>query len=149
MRYRTIIEIITEANNKNEALNIAGEFLNGNIESDVKIKCRTNMIKSHGLLKASIALRLIAAFIAGIVSFGYFKSVSIAVSGAENVSVFQTFLKAGQNVEFKENWQEEENKKVLDYRKKGEQVQASQKTRCLSLLARCCFLLQFSGLVIK
>ncbi|MFH1995843.1 MAG: hypothetical protein ABIJ27_02455 [Candidatus Omnitrophota bacterium] len=40
-RYRTVIEVMTEAEDQHEAADIAGEYLRGNISSGVSMKCST------------------------------------------------------------------------------------------------------------
>ena len=39
MQYKTVIEIICEAVDDHEALDIAGEFLKGDLEAGVEMRC--------------------------------------------------------------------------------------------------------------
>ena len=39
MRYKTVIEIVCEADNDHEALDIAGEFLKGDLEAGIEMQC--------------------------------------------------------------------------------------------------------------
>lgn len=114
MKYQTLIKIFTEAENEHEAVDIAGEFLRGNFETGVKMECCTKPIKLPILFRTSALLLLTSAFI-GIASFGYFKSAPLSLSRMEHVSAFQPPLKTSHAAEFKEIWQEEKDKKVLDY----------------------------------
>ncbi|MFH1664591.1 MAG: hypothetical protein ABIA77_00375 [Candidatus Omnitrophota bacterium] len=45
MKYRTVIEIVCDAADKDDAYHIAGEYLRGNIESDVTMNCATAALK--------------------------------------------------------------------------------------------------------
>jgi len=40
-RYRTIIELVTEAEDRHEATDLAGEYLRGNISDGVSMRCST------------------------------------------------------------------------------------------------------------
>jgi hypothetical protein len=41
MKYETVIKILSFADSEHEAIDIAGEFLRGNLESGVEMKCYT------------------------------------------------------------------------------------------------------------
>lgn len=117
MRYRTLIEITTDAENENEAVDLAGEFLNGNIEDGVVMKCSTRPLRSHIFLKTGLLLSVTLLFI-GLLSFGYSKSPGRQFYGIKNISAVQPPLKTARAEEFKAAWKEEESKKVLEYIKK-------------------------------
>ena len=117
MKYQTVIKIFTDAESEHEATDIAGEFLRGNLETGIRMKCCTRPLKSYRLFRVSALLLLIFAFI-GIASLGYFKTSAIPFSGSKNTNAFQPPLKTSQTTKFKEAWQEEKNKKVLEYIKK-------------------------------
>ncbi len=117
MKYQTVIKILTDAESEHEATDIAGEFLRGNLETGIRMKCCTKPLKSCRLFRVSALLLLIFAFI-GIASLGYFKSTATSFPGIKNTSAFQPPLKTSQTIEFKKDWQEEKNRKVLEYIKK-------------------------------
>ena len=106
-----------DADSKDEAVDIAGEFLRGNLESGVRMKCSTAPVKSYQLFITGALLLLVSVF-AGVASLGYFKTSTIPFSGSGNTSAFQPSLKTGQTGKFKDSWQEEENRKVLEFIKK-------------------------------
>jgi len=114
MKYKTIIEIITEADNEHEAADIAGEFLRGDFGSAVVMNCHTRPFRSMGFLKLGLFFVLIAAFL-GTAYFGYFKNSSGATFGGKNISACPPPLKMGQTTSLKQAWKDEENRKVLDY----------------------------------
>ena len=114
MKYRTVIEIIAEAKDKHEAMDIAGEFLNGGIESGVRMKCRTTLFRPYMLLGAGVFVAL-ACTLLGTASLRYFKNSADMFPGAGNTSAVQPPLKTSEEAAFRSQWQEEEAKKVLEY----------------------------------
>ncbi len=116
MKYRTVIEVISDAENEHEALDIAGEFLRGNLESGVKLKSRTGPLKSHVLIRTTVLSVILTVFaFARIELFGHSKSIPRAFSVIKNTSAVQPPLKTGKGPDFKETWKDEEHRKVLDY----------------------------------
>ena len=114
MKYRTIIELVTEAEDKNEAMDIVGEFLNGGIDSGVRMKCQTVVFRRHKLLYAGIFFAL-TCMLLGTISFGYVKNAPGVFSNIKNTSAVQPPLKTSRKASFRDKWQEEETKKVLEY----------------------------------
>ncbi|MFH1593133.1 MAG: hypothetical protein ABID09_00360 [Candidatus Omnitrophota bacterium] len=68
MKYKTIIEVTSDARNNDEAIYIAGEYLRGNIESGVEIRCKSHPNRAFVLtgLTISLALAITAIFISSI-----------------------------------------------------------------------------------
>ncbi len=62
MEYRTVIEIVSEADNSHDAADIAGEFLRGEIDAGVKMKCITQ-----------------PSFARSVLYIGFFVAISISV----------------------------------------------------------------------
>lgn len=54
MKYQTVIKILTDAESEHEATDIAGEFLRGNIETGVRMKCYSRPVKSYQLFQNQI-----------------------------------------------------------------------------------------------
>lgn len=117
MKYRTLIEIVTDAKDHNEAIDIAGEFLRGNLESGVKMKCSTKPLKSRFIFPAS-AFAVLLAIVLSLAWSGYFRNGNISFADRKHVSAVQPPLKTSEATNFKETWREERDKKVLDYIKK-------------------------------
>jgi len=116
MKYRTVIEVVTEAKDRSEAIDIVGEYLSGDILSGVKMKYSTRAVS--GVRKAAIAVTALSLIlVAGLVSFYLVKSIG---SGAPSVSgmsavqpPLQTQLLNVREAQFKSQWQEEHNKEAL------------------------------------
>ena len=84
MKYKTTIRIITQAKDKNEAMEIAGDYLSGDLVSGIDMDCRTVMVRDYS--KTSM------------VAFGIFLAVAMLAIVALNarvprssVQVFQSF----------------------------------------------------------
>ncbi len=56
MRYKTTIEVSTDADNRYEAADIAGEFLRGDISSGAEVKVRTESFAQQRALKMAIVV---------------------------------------------------------------------------------------------
>lgn len=118
MKYRTTIEIISEAADKNEAADIAGEYLSGNLISGVSMKCRTATVSSYRQAVAGLAVVLL------VVATGIFSALQprqnqIAVSAMPGygASAMQPPLKTAndaKNREFKKEWQKKQDKAAID-----------------------------------
>lgn len=113
MKYRTTIELIAEAETEDEAVDLAGEFLRGNIESGVEMKCRTKPVKAYTLFRIAILLILITVF-AGAASFKHLRGSSNTFAPQRNFGAIQPPLKTSSSNTFNDNWKEKENKRVLD-----------------------------------
>jgi len=71
MRYRTVIEIICEEIDAENALHTAGEYLRGNIETGVVMNCKTSSWNLH------LAKRLcLSGLILALLSSTFFFSVT-------------------------------------------------------------------------
>ena len=54
MKYQTVIKILSDADSEHEAIDIAGEFLRGNLETGVEMKCYTRPTKTYRLFENQI-----------------------------------------------------------------------------------------------
>ena len=78
--YRTTIEIISEAENKDEAIEIAGEYLSGNLIYGVNMKCRTAKANANNA-KYAASLALVALIFAVGIFFGANTKKSPSLTG--------------------------------------------------------------------
>ncbi|MFH1878259.1 MAG: hypothetical protein ABH883_05585 [Candidatus Omnitrophota bacterium] len=46
MKYETVIRVVCEAFDEDDAYNTAGEYLRGNIDGGITMTCRTHRLKS-------------------------------------------------------------------------------------------------------
>jgi hypothetical protein len=116
-KYRTTIELITDASDEHEAVDIAGEYLRGGLESGVMIKCKTKSIRSIMLIRAFASFGLVFS-IGSIALLGNSKNEAPTLTSTRNVSAIQAPLKTSQDELFRENWEDKENREVIEYIKK-------------------------------
>ncbi|MFH0764120.1 MAG: hypothetical protein V1927_03875 [Candidatus Omnitrophota bacterium] len=121
MKYKTTIQITTEAADKNEALEIVGEYLSGNLVSGIEMKCRTNRAVNYRVgLVACTAFSFV--IIAGVVLAVHFKSSTNPIQNSYGSSAIQPPLRTsypeGRNAGFKKDWQNTEAKRALEYIKR-------------------------------
>ncbi|MFA6142372.1 MAG: hypothetical protein WC738_03655 [Candidatus Omnitrophota bacterium] len=122
MRYKTTIQITTEAVDKNEALEIVDEYLSGNLVSGIDMKCRTKPTINHkAIIVGAAAICLV--FAGGLL---------LSVNGRHNpagsmlcgqgLSAIQPPLKTSSSdtndVRFKKEWQDKQSHRILDYIKR-------------------------------
>jgi len=118
MKYRTTIEIVSEARDKNEAMDIVGEYLSGNITSGVQMKYLTGPAQSYPKIIVT-ALLFLALLGGSIFSALYTKPGSPVLSATPGMSAIQPRLKtsiadAKKSDAFKREWQTHQVKKTLD-----------------------------------
>lgn len=122
MKYRTIIELVCNAPDKEEANHAAGEYLRGGIDSGIEMRSRTVALSTHRLAKYGIRTALTVLFISALL-FNVIPSGSdarqthvrsIRLSGTCTV---QPGLKTSGESEFKKDWERKKEEAVLDYLK--------------------------------
>lgn len=119
-KYRTMIEIVSEASSKNEALDIVGEFLSGNITSGVQMKCATDPVQSYA--RITVVTMLFLVLLGGsIFSALYTRPGSSVISATPAASAVQLPLKTSvvqkDGVDFKNAWQTMQVKEALSQKK--------------------------------
>ena len=112
MKFRTTIQITTDAADKNEALEIVGEYLSGNLVSGIDMKCRTKPTINR---KASIAVAAIIClvFVGGLLfSVNSRHNPAGSAQGVQGLSAIQPPLKTSSvdrdDSRFKKEWQDKQ-----------------------------------------
>jgi len=117
MKYRTTIEIVSEAKDKNEAMEIVGEYLSGNITSGVHMKCLTDPVNSYAKIIVT-ALLFLALLGGSIFSALYSKPGSTTISAVPGVNAIQPPLKTSvvdrKSDDFKKEWQTRQVKEAIN-----------------------------------
>ncbi len=120
MKYKTVIEISSEADNKNEAMEIVGEYLSGNLTSGVDMRCRTKPVISYKKPLIGVALASVMLII-GLFSFTHLPSTKNFVGNLTGISAVQPTLKtseASQKEKFKKEWEKKQMNEALNLIKK-------------------------------
>lgn len=121
MKYKTNIEITSEASDRNEAMEIVGDYLTGNIASGIDMKCVTKPVRFYD--NATARVLVVALFIAlGFVSGTKTGSNAAFVGSACQMAAVQPPLKTSpadkNSLNFKKAWGDKQTREVLNYIKK-------------------------------
>ena len=110
MRYKTTIEVLTEAENKYEAADIAGAFLKGEINTGADLKVDTISLTKSRTLKAVLVICLAITISGGWLAGNqiYYKFVKVEKKPVTAYAIqppIKTNLRETQSQEFKNIWQ--------------------------------------------
>ncbi len=118
MKYKTVIEVLTEADNKNEASDIVGEYLSGTISSGVQMRCRTKPVTMYRKAIVASVTGLSVLLVFGTIFVAGMKTgKSAAMPALSGMSAVQPPLKTStmdsKVAEFKKEWQKKHDQKAL------------------------------------
>lgn len=115
MKFKTVIKLVSDAQDKNEAIDLVDDYLAGNIVSGVDMKCVTRRV--HNTAKIVGACALVLAITAGVIVSSYTRHPQNMLQSVPGVSAVQPPLKtsniANKSPEFKNEWQERHTKEAL------------------------------------
>ncbi len=122
MKFKTTIKLITEATDKNEAMDIAGEYLSGNLATGVDMRFRTVRLHNN-VQRSAVALTLALFLVLLTVHLSSVKySQNSSIQNLPGDSVIQPPLKTSsddkKNLDFKKEWQAKRVREALDSLKK-------------------------------
>jgi hypothetical protein len=116
MRFKTVIKLTSDAQDKGEALELVEEYLAGNIVSGVDMKCVTKPVYSKVKIAGVAALSL--AIAVGIFVISYVKQPQNVLPTISGVDAVQPLLKtsniAQKSLGFKKDWQDRQTKEALE-----------------------------------
>lgn len=120
-KYLTKIEITSEARNKDEAMEIVGDYLSANIVSGIEMKCITKPVHfyDHAAAKTIALIVLVTiGFLSGITMKG---QQNFAANNCQTAAVQVPLKTCDYNKNdafFKKEWEEKQNTEVLNFIKK-------------------------------
>lgn len=117
MKYKTVIQITCDAYDKEDAINLAGEYLRGQVDAGVEMRCKAVSIKSQKIATFGL-LVFIALFSLGICGVGTWTHDSSTQSYRFKMPGTYTVLpelKTKNASEFKKKWGEKKDEAILDY----------------------------------
>ena len=122
MKYRTVIELICDAGDKDEASNIAGDYLKGDIDFGVEMRCATGSVWGHRVAKyaasSAITIMVFASFLLRVAPVAVEnQGGGNYIVGFESTSTVMPELKTKHKEDFKQEWQEKKDDAVLEYLK--------------------------------
>ncbi len=121
MKFQTTIKIISDAKDKHEAMEIAGEYLSGNLTSGVHMKLCTVSICDRA---RRIGITLAVALVFGLLTLhiSHVKCANRSIQNIPGDSAIQpplnTSLTASNYSDFKNEWLVRHSKEVLNSLKK-------------------------------
>ena len=121
MKFKTTIKLITEAKDKNEAMELAGEYLSGNLASGVDMRMRTAPLYSN-IRRVGLAVVLSSIFLLSVLHLSYIKHTQGAIQSLPGESVIQPPLNTSSNLKsysaFQKEWQARHTEEALNLIKK-------------------------------
>lgn len=118
MKYKTNIEITSDAMNKDEAMEIVGDYLSGNITSGIDMKYATRPVHFYSNLAAKVIV------VGSLVTIGFFSGVKAKPQNNFAVNVCQMDaitppLKTSDanknDMRFKKEWQDKQTAEAINY----------------------------------
>jgi len=120
MKYKTVIEIVSDADNPAEAADLAGDYLQGQIDTGVTMKCYTQPVRKYArplLILSSFIVMSTMAF--GIYFCGKKDVTCKSAVYQNNISAIQPPLKTmSSDSDFKGDWKSKKNAAEINYIKK-------------------------------
>ncbi|MFH1847256.1 MAG: hypothetical protein ABH869_06865 [Candidatus Omnitrophota bacterium] len=124
MRYRTVIELVCDASDKDDASNIAGDYLKGDLDFGVDMKCKTTSLMAHKVKKymalGAIAFVLFAALVIKTTPFGCENNCKSGENAGRFYSSYTIMpsLKTQDEETFKKEWRKSKDEAMIRYLKK-------------------------------
>ena len=119
-KYKAVIEIVCEAENANEALDVAGEYLRGALATGVRMRHWARPLRSAA--KVVVTLGMMLAVIGGILSTNFTHPQQYSGSDLLGFNACQVPLKTHitgiERAEFKNSWKQMGTGKSLEQIKK-------------------------------
>lgn len=123
MKYRTVIELICNASDKEDAINTAGDYLKGEVDFGVEMRCKAVSLWAHRVRKYTAAsiitiLMFSSLFLKVTPIAGNDKTGGPARLNFRNTYTIMPALKTKSESDFKEEWQKKKEEAMLEYLKK-------------------------------
>lgn len=122
MKYKTVLELVCDAPDVEEAGNIVGEFLKGDIEFGVEMRCKTVSLMAHKMKKyavccAAFAL-LFSSLLLKVTPLGGEEKIRNSAGMEFSRYTVMPELKTKHKSDFKKEWIKKKEEAVLEYLKK-------------------------------
>ncbi|MDD4956619.1 MAG: hypothetical protein PHH49_03725 [Candidatus Omnitrophica bacterium] len=119
MRYRTLIEIVCDASSKDEAINLAGDYLRGEVDGGVTMKCGSAPLYRHRLRKYTLA-SVLTVMVVGFMFIGAPQLQDNAGTGTKQLRLSDSYtmmpeLKTKHRSDFRKEWEKKKDEAILDF----------------------------------
>lgn len=121
MKFKTTIKITAEAENRNEALEIVGEYLSGHLATGVDMKVRTTPVRNHGKYAVIAMVAMIAVGAFAIHGLGVRQGAGFSQSISGNNAIqppLKTSSSLDKSAHFKNEWRSKHANEALNSLKK-------------------------------
>lgn len=117
MKFQTTIKLITDAKDKNEAVDIAGEYLSGNLTSGVDMKLHTSPVPTGRQYAAiTMAIALVFGLLTFHVSHIKHSQGSVQTPGDSAIQpLLKTSIVDKKFSDFKDEWQAKHAQEALSF----------------------------------
>lgn len=117
MKYKSVIEIVSDACDKEDALDTAGEYLRGQlVGKDIKMKCKAEKIYKINFMKSIIILCVVLCGTGIFIKQRFNKNLPIHKANVmdKTYSAIQPPLRTSvSNDAFIKNWEDESDSAIL------------------------------------
>jgi hypothetical protein len=117
MRYRTTIEVISEAKSKDEAMEIVDGYLSGNLISGIDMRCTTRPVCNYkaGVISVSVVSALVVVVVLSLMHFDpSSKAISYSPASSTCQPALKTQAKDISSSEFRKEWDNKQTKEALE-----------------------------------
>ena len=122
MQYKTIIEIVTDAENRKEAIKLADSHLSGSLRFGKVMKyyvMPAQQKKNFPLIITVLSITfLVCALSVLFLKSSHNASFGISANNAVNPPLKTSGLDNKKSADFKDEWQKKQDKEILNYLKK-------------------------------
>lgn len=120
MKYRTVIELTCDAVDADDAIHTAGEYLKGEVDFGVAMKCNAVSFRAHRIRKYAtvciVASLMCTTFLLKVTPIGTDQKVSgLKNLGFNGTCTVTPALKTKHKSNFKEEWAKKKDEAVLQY----------------------------------
>ena len=124
MKFKTIIELICDAADKDDAMNIAGDYLRGEEDFGVRsMRCTTISLRTQRVIRYTATSLVALLFFSVLICRFISQEKGAEFCSQRSVGRGSTYtvvpeLKTGNDEDFKADWEKKKDAAVLEYLKK-------------------------------
>ncbi len=122
MKYRTVIELVCNAADKEEASNVAGDYLKGEIDFGVEMRCNTTSLWAHRVTKYAVStavmMLVFSSLLLKVTPIGDNEKISPSSQlGFRNTYTVMPALRTKHKADFKKEWEKKHQETALEHLK--------------------------------
>jgi hypothetical protein len=124
MKYRTVIQLVCDAADREDAIHMAGEYLRGELDFGVNMKCDTTSVRAHRARKYFLSCLVLFTMLSALafkvmpVADGASGGLQVSKPGYSNTFTILPALKTKHKADFRKEWDEKKYEAMMDFLKK-------------------------------